>query len=72
MCARTTCRTCGKPTVSGCGNHVEQALAGVPRAQRCQGHARAAAPKQTASKQAATATAPQKSGGFFSRLFGGE
>ena len=67
MCARTTCRTCGKPTTSGCGNHVEQALAGVPKAQRCQGHARGAAPKQ-----AATTVAPQKSGGFLSRLFGGE
>ena len=67
MCARTTCRTCGKPTISGCGNHVEQALAGVPRAQRCPGHARAAAPRQTQ-----TVAAPQKSGGFFSRLFGGE
>jgi len=64
MCARTTCRTCGKPTVSGCGNHVEQALAGIPKSQRCQGHAR------TAPQQATTA--PQKSGGFLSRLFGGE
>jgi hypothetical protein len=63
MCARTTCRSCGKPTVSGCGNHVEQALHGVPRSERCQGHARAAA-----SQPAPT----QKSGGFLSRLFGGE
>ena len=38
MCSRVTCRTCGKPTWSGCGNHIEQALAGVPKADRCQGH----------------------------------
>jgi hypothetical protein len=36
MCHRLTCRTCGKPTWSGCGAHVEQALAGVPKDQRCQ------------------------------------
>ncbi len=35
MCSKVTCRTCGKATWSGCGNHVEQALAGVPQAQRC-------------------------------------
>ena len=62
MCARTTCRSCGKPTVSGCGQHVEQALRGVPTAERCQGHARTAPSRASAS---------QKSG-FLSRLFGGE
>ncbi|SCF86722.1 hypothetical protein GA0115256_12592 [Streptomyces sp. DconLS] len=35
MCRRITCPTCGKATYAGCGNHVEQVLAGVPRAQRC-------------------------------------
>ena len=40
MCRRTTCRTCGLPTWAGCGNHVEQALAGVPRSERCPGHPR--------------------------------
>lgn len=35
MCSRTTCRSCGKPTWSGCGAHIEQALAGVPQAERC-------------------------------------
>ncbi|NHA69435.1 hypothetical protein [Phycicoccus flavus] len=39
MCRRVTCKTCGKPTWAGCGQHVEQALAGVPRADRCLGHA---------------------------------
>lgn len=38
MCHQVTCRTCGKKTWAGCGNHVEQALAGVPRSQRCEGH----------------------------------
>ena len=63
MCARTTCRSCGKPTVNGCGRHIEQALRGVPKPERCQGHA-TTAPSQ--------ATVSQKSSGFFSRLFGGE
>ena len=38
MCSRATCTTCGKATWAGCGQHVEQALAGVPQTQRCQGH----------------------------------
>jgi hypothetical protein len=28
-------RMCGKATDRGCGRHVEQVLAGVPRSQRC-------------------------------------
>ena len=36
MCQRVTCPTCRKPTWTGCGAHVEQALAGVPKDQRCQ------------------------------------
>ena len=39
MCRATTCRTCGLASWSGCGQHVEQVLRGVPRAQRCGGHA---------------------------------
>ncbi len=35
MCRRVTCSICGKPTFAGCGAHVEQVLAGVPKAQRC-------------------------------------
>ncbi len=31
MCHAVTCKTCGKATWAGCGRHVEQALAGVPR-----------------------------------------
>ena len=39
MCHAVTCRTCGKATWAGCGRHVDTALAGVPRASRCPGHA---------------------------------
>jgi hypothetical protein len=56
MCHRTTCRTCNKPTWAGCGNHVEMALAGVPKSQRC---------SCTAAQKAS-----QPQGGFMSRLFG--
>ncbi|RRQ86010.1 hypothetical protein CQW44_13695 [Streptomyces griseofuscus] len=35
MCRRITRPTCGKATYAGCRNHVEQVLAGVPRARRC-------------------------------------
>jgi hypothetical protein len=56
MCHRTTCRTCHKPTWSGCGNHIEQALAGVPKGERCTCREN---PPERAS-----------AGGFFSRLRG--
>lgn len=36
MCSPAQCSRCGKTTWTGCGNHVDQALAGVPQAQRCQ------------------------------------
>jgi hypothetical protein len=35
MCSQVRCEGCGKPTWTGCGRHVEQALANVPREQRC-------------------------------------
>lgn len=35
MCQRTTCKECKKPDWSGCGQHIEQALAGVPIDLRC-------------------------------------
>ena len=35
MCRPATCRTCGKATYKGCGQHVEQVLKGVPKNQRC-------------------------------------
>lgn len=36
MCRRVTCDRCGKPTYAGCGAHVEQVLADVRPAERCQ------------------------------------
>lgn len=54
MCSKATCRKCGKTTWRGCGNHVDQVMAGVPKAQRC-----TCAPD-----------APATGGGFFSRIFG--
>jgi len=35
MCRRVECPTCHKPTFAGCGQHVEQVLADVPRDKRC-------------------------------------
>ncbi|HAM24517.1 MAG TPA: hypothetical protein DHW34_06370 [Actinobacteria bacterium] len=35
MCQRVTCRSCGKVTYSGCGEHLDQVFAGVPDDQRC-------------------------------------
>jgi hypothetical protein len=55
MCSRTTCKNCGKPTWKGCGNHVEQALAGVPKNERC--------------KCTAEDLASAKGDGLFARLF---
>ena len=39
MCRAVTCTTCGKTTWAGCGQHVDQVMAGVPRPDRCPGHA---------------------------------
>ncbi|HET8560569.1 MAG TPA: hypothetical protein VFL69_08640 [Marmoricola sp.] len=38
MCRAVRCRKCGKTTWAGCGQHVSQVMAGVPSADRCQGH----------------------------------
>lgn len=47
MCRRVSCRRCGKPTWAGCGRHVEAALAGVPKEERCRCREEAAAkPKE--------------------------
>ncbi|MFN7979639.1 MAG: hypothetical protein U0P30_16010 [Vicinamibacterales bacterium] len=36
MCQRVTCPQCGKASWVGCGQHVEQVLAGVAAKDRCQ------------------------------------
>lgn len=56
MCHKATCKKCGKATWRGCGNHIEQALAGVPKSQRC--------------SCSSDTTAPGAGEGFFARLRG--
>jgi hypothetical protein len=38
MCHAKKCRTCGKTTWSGCGQHVASVKARVPAGQWCDGH----------------------------------
>ena len=64
MCSKATCSTCGKATWSGCGQHVEQALKGVPKAQRCQGH-------EAATPAGGVRTTVQRRG-ILARLFGAD
>lgn len=54
MCSAVKCRTCGKTTWAGCGQHVDQVFARVPKADRCPGHA----------------PEPGDGRGFWSKLFG--
>ena len=56
MCRAVTCKKCSKTTWAGCGQHVDQVMAGVPSAQRCKGHANDRA---------------DGNGGWLSKLFGG-
>ncbi|WP_074015267.1 hypothetical protein [Actinomyces polynesiensis] len=63
MCRRVTCRTCGKPTWAGCGQHIEEALADVPRNQRCQGHPEGSGTGTPGGRSTGAGT------GLFSRLF---
>jgi hypothetical protein len=44
MCRRVRCKTCGKTTWAGCGQHVARVKATVPAGQWCPGHP--AAPRQ--------------------------
>jgi hypothetical protein len=55
MCRAVTCKKCGKTTWAGCGQHVDQVLAGVPASRRCPGHV---------SESAAS------SGGWLRKIFG--
>jgi len=56
MCRAVRCRTCGKATWAGCGDHVEEALAGIAAEDRCSGHA--------------SEGAGPTDGGFLARVFG--
>jgi hypothetical protein len=55
MCRPATCKNCGKTTWAGCGQHVDQVMANVPRTNRCPGHA---------------PTEKSSGGSFLGRLFG--
>jgi hypothetical protein len=57
MCRATKCRKCQKTTWAGCGQHVKQVMAHVPRSERCT--CDPSAPRES-----------RKGGGFFARLFG--
>ena len=35
MCTRAKCAKCSKATWRGCGAHIQQVLAGVPKPDRC-------------------------------------
>ncbi|WP_122261467.1 hypothetical protein [Ornithinimicrobium cerasi] len=59
MCRSVSCKVCGKTTWAGCGQHVDQVMAGVPRTDRCLGHTEAEQQRATAGR-----------GGFLSRLLG--
>jgi hypothetical protein len=44
MCQPTPCRTCGKTTWKGCGDHIDAVQAHVPADQWCPGHTDEPAP----------------------------
>ncbi len=44
MCVAITCPACGKPGFKGCGQHVDQVLAHVPKDDRCKCQAAPPAP----------------------------
>ena len=48
MCRATTCRTCGKTTWAGCGQHVDQVMRGVPSANAARATTRPAGPGRLA------------------------
>lgn len=56
MCRPVACKICGKTTWAGCGAHVDQIMASVPKNQRC-----TCTPEEKAAA---------RGGGFFSKLFG--
>lgn len=35
MCSPIRCNRCGKITWTGCGEHVDSVMAGIPTAERC-------------------------------------
>jgi hypothetical protein len=72
MCQRVECPTCGKPTWAGCGLHIEQALSGVPKDQRCRCDEQPPAlePAPPLSLPQTLPSSPRRSKSFIDRLFG--
>lgn len=58
MCTRIRCSSCGKPTWTGCGAHVEQVMRGVAMEDRCK-----------CREERAQRRAANPPGGLFRRLF---
>ncbi|WP_300400981.1 hypothetical protein [Nocardioides sp.] len=50
MCRAVRCKTCGKTSWAGCGQHIAQVKAGVPAGQWCSGQ-HSAAEKSAGSAQ---------------------
>ena len=64
MCRAARCRTCGKTTWAGCGQHVDMVRMSVPKSEWCGG-------KHTeAQLEAARAAKAEQGGGILARLFG--
>ncbi len=51
MCRPATCRQCGKTGWAGCGQHVDQVMAGVAPDERCTCPSPAAAPAGSGRKR---------------------
>lgn len=64
MCRPANCSTCKRTTWSGCGQHVDQVMRGVPASQRCT--CRSDAPTRKSVGAAKVADKPS----LASRLFG--
>lgn len=61
MCRPVTCKTCGKTTWAGCGNHIDAVRKSVPASQWCDG-------KHADSADASAGSAPKQ--GFLQRILG--
>lgn len=57
MCRPVTCKTCGKTTWAGCGQHVDDVMRNVPKAQQC-------------TCERGKTTPAVSSEGIFAKLFG--
>lgn len=59
MCRATKCRTCGKTTWAGCGEHIASVRTSVPASDWCDG----------SHTRGEVQDAQSPNGGLFSRLF---